>query len=320
MTTATEIEHGTYNAWRYKRCRCEVCVAANEERQHVRDEARREYNRNRWHETYEGQRDYLVSQKRRWDEKNRRMVPNARSGHWTAVEDAIVLREDITAREKSAMLQRSYNSIANRKKDLLDATIDSCTHCGKPYPKVRPSKSRRPFFSRGLYCSRACVYAHQRVESAERNKRQCEHCGGEFRARRSGAKYCSQQCMGAAKVKYPETPCPECEALFKPAVTWSTRHGKTVTRFCSMRCAGIARKRATAAKRLRSCLHCGREFQSDGRTKACSRECGQRLRPDRRAVRLQDCQLCGTEFKRLNPGQKFCSRSCAVRSRYESLV
>ena len=347
MTTATEVEHGTYYAYRYKRCRCDACLAGNAIRQLERAEARREYNRNRWHETYAEQREYLVSQKRRWDAKNRRMVPNARNGHWTAAEDAIVVREDISTREKSAMLHRNYASIANRKRDLLSGTTDSCKHCGKVYPKVRASKSARPFYSRGLYCSRACAYAQQKAESAERNMRQCDHCGRGFRGRARGSKFCSQQCSGAAHVKHPEAPCLECGKTFKPVTTWSTRHGRTVTKFCSMRCAGEARRRETTLKHMKKCLHCGKEFRSDGRTRTCSRECGKHIRPDarpelkceccgqgfrrspqvvgrtprfcsmecRKAFSRRECVLCGAAYKPHNTTQKFCSRSCAAERR-----
>jgi len=275
--TTKEIEHGTFYAWRYARCECDTCkVAKARSRQKSRDRSRRS-SMNRSAETYHDLREYHRRRRAEWWEKQRRMIQNPRVGHWTDAEDRIVLRDDITTREKAAMLQRGYSSVLNRMHDLSRAERATCKECGSGFWKI-PAKTdtaaRNGFYSRGLFCSLECAYANRRREGYDRNKRQCIQCGSEFRARTPESKLCSRRCYREHKVIHPPTACEACGALFKPQMT---RRG--VTRFCSTSCAGAARRWKSAEERKRRCAGCGRVFvPKDGRTKNCSRECGSKSR------------------------------------------
>lgn len=264
----------------------------------------------------ERERDYHIRRKRAWDAKNRRMIPAPRVGHWTDAEDQVILRDGITTREKAAMLQRSYASVANRLSDLRRAERATCKACGSGFwmiPAKTDAAAQKGFYSRGLFCSRECAYASRRREGYERNKRQCMQCGAEFRARARGAKYCSQRCMGDHKVIHQPMPCEECGKAFKPQLVKNTRHGKCLTRFCSMTCAGANKRRRTAERRTRECANCGRVFApADGRTRNCSRECGSKARID--ALPELTCESCGSKFRRPARNGKW-PRCCSMKCR-----
>lgn len=267
----TKLEHGTFYAWRYAKCDCESCVAERNSSIEAAEDRRREQRRNYAAALRAEQHAYHIRRKSAWDERNRRMVHNPRRGHWSTAEDEIVLRQDITTREKSAMLQRSYASVATRKRNLAAADRAECEHCGASFMRVRTSKAaRKGFYSRGRFCSRGCVYAWMKADTANRLRRSCGQCGVEYVARARGGKFCSTTCAGASKLLWHESPCEECGEMFKPA--WN---GRTATRFCSMSCAGAVKRRETRERNTRTCPACGESFVSEGgRRKTCSRVCG----------------------------------------------
>lgn len=269
----------------------------------------------------EKNREYCARQKRTWDARQRALVDNPRTGHWTPAEDRTVMREDISVREMVVMLNRNYASIVNRQNALRDAEIGVCEHCGKTFPKVRPSNSHKPFYSRGKFCSRQCAYDRVKAVTAERDARHCDQCGVEYVARSGRGRFCSRECSHLGTALYPPVPCPVCGVVFKPKVTLNTARGMVPTTHCSMTCAGEAKRRATAEKRATNhCEHCGELFATtsvrDGNpwpgARYCSSECRNRGRTD--AIPEIACETCGTMFRRRShhPGHevRFCSMEC----------
>lgn len=231
------------------------------------------------------------------------------------------MREDISVREMVVMLQRNYTSIVTRQNALRDADIGVCEHCGKTFPKVQPSDSHKPFYSRGKFCSRQCHYDRSKVVTAERHTRECDQCGVEYVARSGRGRFCSRECSHLGTALYPPAPCPVCGVVFKPKVH-STAKGTVPTTHCSTTCAGEAKRRRTAEERaVNHCEHCGRRFatttvKDDGNpwpgARYCSSECRGRGRLD--AIPEIACETCGTMFRRRSqyPGHevRFCSMEC----------
>jgi hypothetical protein len=65
-------------------------------------------------EWYAGNKSYVLRQNRKRRNKLKGLVDSPRTGLWSAAEDAIVLRDDISALEKALMLQRSYQAVGSR--------------------------------------------------------------------------------------------------------------------------------------------------------------------------------------------------------------
>jgi hypothetical protein len=114
-----------------------------------------------------------------------------------------------------------------------------CEQCGKRvWLKPGIAKTKR-------FCSRACLYAGQRVENPVREKagqrlarygvRQCKVCGNDFEAKHQSQLLCSQACVALnmqARVRKDQPdprPCEVCGTVFTP------RRGAT-GRFCSRTC------------------------------------------------------------------------------------
>lgn len=78
--------------------------------------------------------------------------------------------------------------------------------------------------------------------------------------------------------KHPPTDCPECGQIFKPRC-----NNRGWTRFCSMKCAGLDRRRRTANRRARKCEHCAKPFvsESHNRQRFCCKGCAGEARKQR---------------------------------------
>lgn len=244
--------------------------------------------------------EYAKQAKRDWDARNSDLVADPRVGHWSAEDDAIVLREDISTREKAVLLGRRYNSVANRLRELRYGERRPCKQCGAEFVS-RPDDSQD---SHNLFCSKDCSYEWRREHSPRR--RSCAQCNREFHARTRDSRFCSLKCFGAGKIKYPPTPCLWCGKVFKPKVN---KAGPTS--YCSMGCAGKARTQRSGRLIPRTCCVCGEQYMpKDYRSKTCSRLCGSKSRGDR--VPVVACEMCGTGICRR--GAKFCSMDCYAAS------
>lgn len=63
-------------------------------------------------------REYLARNREAYSARMRSLVPQPRTGNWSAVEDALALREDLTLKERSVMLQRPYDGVRLRVRRL----------------------------------------------------------------------------------------------------------------------------------------------------------------------------------------------------------
>lgn len=168
-------------------------------------------------------REHIRRRNRRWRERQRRAITSQRTGLWTPVEDAIVLRWDLLLIEKIAILQRSGEAI-NTRLAILRTPLQVCPGCGSEYHPRRNTKTcsrqcgnrqlrSRPFISCAYcgvtfkrhkpdrkYCSWNCFQAVHR--STDRTKI-CQHCGSEYHTKkpRPDQRYCSQSCFAKANAK-----------------------------------------------------------------------------------------------------------------------
>lgn len=129
--------HGQ-NGYRRHRCRCEVCLTAYTERvkrereirranpeQHLkrkRDEAARRGQESKerglaQHREYHNRnRECRNATERRRKNKMQTRIPSPRNGsRWTAAEDAIILRDDLSLIARCFMLGRSYAAVQARR-------------------------------------------------------------------------------------------------------------------------------------------------------------------------------------------------------------
>lgn len=65
-------------------------------------------------EWYARNKSYVLRQRRKRRDKLKGLVDSPRTGLWSAAEDAIALRDDISGVEKAVMLQRSYQAVGSR--------------------------------------------------------------------------------------------------------------------------------------------------------------------------------------------------------------
>lgn len=215
-----------------------------------------------WHQR---NRSYCLRRKNAWDKNRTSLISKPRVGHWSQEEDFIVLRQDITLVEKALLLQRNPSSVSNRRRDLEKSGVGQCAHCSESFFRVKPSKSQKPFYSRGLYCSKQCVYAAARLDGFERNAKKCLNCSQVFRARPASQKFCSFSCMGQDKRIHCARQCEFCKSGFVP---------RGDRKYCSNKCYGAAKTEKANQKNLRVCLTCSSQFVSQsGRGKYCSRKC-----------------------------------------------
>lgn len=144
----------------------------------------------------------------------------------------------------------------------------SCLQCGQSFVTT----DTRIAAGRGKYCSKACMYAAQRV----RIPRACEHCNKTFYLRQSdingkAARFCSPECSAASRSKRSERQCLHCGSAFL-ATRAALQRGWG--KFCSKACYDAYR-----AKVERVCEECGASFWTfpskvkAGEGRFCSRSC-----------------------------------------------
>lgn len=124
---------------------------------------------------------YVRLKRQQESDRMRAMMPNPRRGAWTAPEDAIVLRDDISTIEKMFMLSRSYTAVMNRR-SALRGGWQKCGHCEADFV---PSGARRQFF-----CSPQC----RNKARAVIEMRTCPSCATDFKPKHSFGVYCSIAC------------------------------------------------------------------------------------------------------------------------------
>jgi hypothetical protein len=208
-------------------------------------------------------RDYRLRQKRQWAARNRELVPMPRRERWTQAEDAVIIREDITTREKAVILQRSYQAVAARGWRLRDAPLVECGNCKKLYRRCHAD---------GQFCSHSCA-AQVAAVTTRKPENICETCGS-----RDGSRHNTRFCSHACRRKIPERLCETCGNQFRR----SDQKGRPA-RFCSMAC--------RRASRLIDCLYCGRQIKrKDSETRFCSKSCVMKHRYSTRAPSGQTAQ------------------------------
>jgi hypothetical protein len=127
--------HGTRTGHDYHGCRCEVCTAAQRDRdrrrywqnpEKFRERKRggrprrirpdgQEGRRIRDHEYHERNRAYRLRRSHRYY-ANRAEIPTPRGGRpWTAADDAVVLDDELFLTEMCYLLGRSYSAVNNRR-------------------------------------------------------------------------------------------------------------------------------------------------------------------------------------------------------------
>jgi G:T-mismatch repair DNA endonuclease (very short patch repair protein)/predicted nucleic acid-binding Zn ribbon protein len=92
-----------------------------------------------------------------------------------------------------------------------------------------------------------------------------------------------------------------CETCGKPLHT-----GK---KYCSLQCCGVARRISDEAG-LRTCLQCGTQFcvnLSHRDARFCSLRCSSRYHSGTGVI---PCEVCGKPFRRMERGQRYCSKAC----------
>lgn len=114
----------------------------------------------------------------------------------------------------------------------------------------------------------------------------CQHCGKVFsialsRIQMGKGKYCSRECMDAAR--HPERETKFCEWCHKPMFETHARQ-----RYCSRSCAGYAQ--AAEARNheivIKKCQHCGKPFpRTSAKTRFCSQECAKEFERQKRLGR-----------------------------------
>ena len=133
-----EFTHGTLG-YRRHGCKCEECrnadrqdkldrYQANRERYLELKRAYQERNREALKARQRARRDAPNTLARRREMKARHaLIPVTRRGRWTAAEEAVVLRDDITLLEMACILGRSYDTVSVKRR-LLKEPPDRRAH------------------------------------------------------------------------------------------------------------------------------------------------------------------------------------------------
>lgn len=87
--------------------------------------------------------------------------------------------------------------------------LSKCMNCAKQFA---------PKSTKGMYCSRACHYAHRRATTLAQKGTNCSHCGKRFHRSPSHmiGTFCSMECFGLWKTKPETRACPKCGGVKSP--------------------------------------------------------------------------------------------------------
>lgn len=191
------------------------------------------------------------------------------------------------------------HSTAGVKKYLCAAHLEEAT--GAPVYKPHKTRTRLPIkcgqcgkkFSSTMnrrFCSKSCRIKNEKgikptaVIPAHERTRKCKRCKKEFTPKSGAQVFCSQDCRLVSKNR-PVT-------AKRPAQNYTTR----------------------------SCIHCGRDFQSVTAARFCSLACSNRHRAKigyaPHQLKTLHCRGCGVEFHQRNPKQAYCTEKCRVRAKW----
>lgn len=109
-------------------------------------------------------KEYIARNRRAYNTRLRSMISQPRTGPWSAGEDALALREDLTLKERAVMLQRPYEGVRLRVRRLHN-------------PRPRQPRPKKPAV-----------------------KANCTGCGHFFVVTRDRKKYCSLDCWNSVQV------------------------------------------------------------------------------------------------------------------------
>lgn len=122
-TRRVPIPHGTPSGWSWHKCKCGVCMEAKREykaREYQRAKAREvkpeEHGTHtgRWHGCKcQACRQVNIDQRQGQQERTREHA-SSHFKRWSAVEDDVAFRTDLTTEEKALMLGRTFAAVENR--------------------------------------------------------------------------------------------------------------------------------------------------------------------------------------------------------------
>jgi hypothetical protein len=162
---------------------------------------------------------------------------------------------------------------------------ENCRWCYGPIDEEDMSGNRSRLFCSD-HCRRA-AYVHWNMKNAAK---------GDAMAR--------EAYRSIYQERLPSRDCETCGKSFQPM------REKADTRFCSLRCAGEARR---ADIPERACEQCGTVFRplsGNADAKFCGKKCADAAK---RVFQPKPCQMCGTYFIPKREGNIYCSNGCAHR-------
>ncbi|CAB5222761.1 hypothetical protein UFOVP368_31 [uncultured Caudovirales phage] len=135
----------------------------------------------------------------------------------------------------------------------------------------------------------------------------CQQCGCSFTAHSKTQRYCSRQCVGAARMaarNMTERTCPTCEKVW---LGWP----KNPSRYCSKDC--MYEGMGWSKRDDRDCAHCGTAFHPNRDDRSyCSRACADE---GKKSSVPCVCPQCGDTFEK-EPSRKDITCSFACKSAY----
>jgi uncharacterized Zn-finger protein len=172
-----------------------------------------------------------------------------------------------------------------------------CNYCGKLFK----TKGKRK------YCSADCSHKASRIIKGV--IRECILCGKGFEPSYKPQKYCSHKCSQDATRLRTKHICKNCGKEFMPKVIDRTT-------YCSRECsfADIGNR---TYKMI--CIQCGKEFESKcGSKNQTCKECKEKAKTKKEALKINICQYCGKEFK-AKIKRKYCNKECQYKAAAESI-
>jgi len=142
----------------------------------------------------------------------------------------------------------------------------------------------------------------------------CEYCDIEIEAKTRKKRFCSTKCYKASRYIKRTLICPFCKIEFIPSGGHQT--------YCSGVCRENDRKQNYIPRTIpqRNCEICSELYTPKvGNQKFCSQECFNIHREkyceelDEKRKIVRQCRYCGNDFRRIDEGSGFCTRSCAAK-------
>ena len=155
------------------------------------------------------------------------------------------------------------------------------------------------------------------IPKIKERKFKCAFCGKEVKSNTSllpHESFCDEKCKKKFEEKYPKiNKCLYCKKDFHAR--------KSDTKFCSYFCKyNYSKENASIYNYI--CDNCLKPFQTKSKKhnkrKFCSWECYQEFDNKRNAKQKGVCEICGEEFIKDYPKQRFCSTQC--QAKWQSLI